>query len=388
MAIQIKYQASWFYDTENGEYQSDGDFSNAELTRRPWKAFWPPKSEDTFGTWLRCEHPEVLSWRFSYNRPFDQPWRLWRKSPTFEDENKTARQYIRKNSKRVETTSTSIVNTNIEELIAGLSNVRVHSIRYLVPLETYKIEKPFFSQLPCGTQLRRTNLVESEHTVVVHDVDRKAGSFKLDESGFQFEYLPTQISEWTDANIQSRYVPEVASWLKRFFNCEKVIVYNYNLRTSDEAASSSRSWKAPIFRVHCDNTPESCARRLEFQLPDEAAEILKGRYRYIDVWRCIVDEAVDSPLALCDYRSIATTDLWKVDIVYPHFCDEGYEMTYNPDHRWFYKKGISKDDVVLFKLGDNSSTAAKFSPHTAFIDPSASSECKRASIELRAIIVG
>lgn len=77
------------------------------------------------------------------------------------------------------------------------------------------------------------------------------------------------------------------------------------------------------------------------------------------VWRCIAGPDVDSPLTLCDYRTIATTDLWKIDIVYPHFCEEGYEVTYNPNHRWFYKKGMSKDDVVLFKLSDSSETTAK-----------------------------
>jgi hypothetical protein len=53
------------------------------------------------------------------------------------------------------------------------------------------------------------------------------------------------------------------------------------------------------------------------------------------------------------------TDLCNIDIVYPHFSEEGYELTYNPTHRWFYKKGMSKDDAVLFKLGDNLTTAAQ-----------------------------
>ena len=83
-------------------------------------------------------------------------------------------------------------------------------------------------------------------------------------------------------------------------------------------------------------------------------------YNYIDsVWRCIAGQDIDSPLALCDYRTITASDLWKIDIVYPHFSEEGYEVTYNPAHRWFYKKGMSKDDVVLFKLDDNLATVAK-----------------------------
>jgi hypothetical protein len=50
--------------------------------------------------------------------------------------------------------------------------------------------------------------------------------------------------------------------------------------------------------------------------------------------------------------------LVKADIIFPHYSDEAYEVTFNPAHRWFYKKGMHWDDVLLFKLGDNSPTEA------------------------------
>lgn len=42
-----------------------------------------------------------------------------------------------------------------------------------------------------------------------------------------------------------------------------------------------------------------------------------------------------------------------MDLVYPHFVDEAYEVRYNPSHRWFYKRGMEQDDVIVFKLYDN-----------------------------------
>lgn len=42
-----------------------------------------------------------------------------------------------------------------------------------------------------------------------------------------------------------------------------------------------------------------------------------------------------------------------MDIVYPHFVDEAYEVKHNPSHRWFYKKGMTQDDAVVFKLFDS-----------------------------------
>ncbi len=56
---------------------------------------------------------------------------------------------------------------------------------------------------------------------------------------------------------------------------------------------------------------------------------------------------------MCDYRTVDPRDLVPADIIFPHYQDEAYEVLYNPDQRWFYKKGMEWDDVVLFKLGDN-----------------------------------
>jgi hypothetical protein len=77
------------------------------------------------------------------------------------------------------------------------------------------------------------------------------------------------------------------------------------------------------------------------------------------VWRCVAGTNVDAPLAVCDYRSITPNDLHRIDIVYPHFSEEGFEVTHNPAHRWYYKKGMSKDDIVLFKIDDNLETVAR-----------------------------
>ncbi len=98
-----------------------------------------------------------------------------------------------------------------------------------------------------------------------------------------------------------------------------------------------------------------------------------------------------------------------MDIVYPHFVDEAYEVKHNPSHRWFYKKGMTQDDVIVFKLFDSlrseatgespdgaclvSTVACSLTcvvcPHSAFLDPSAPlGTPRRASIEVKAIVLG
>jgi hypothetical protein len=66
----------------------------------------------------------------------------------------------------------------------------------------------------------------------------------------------------------------------------------------------------------------------------------------------------DSPLALCDHRTISPSDLVPADIVFPHYLDEAYEVLHNPNHRWFYRQGMSDGDVILFKLADSAKDVA------------------------------
>jgi len=119
---------------------------------------------------------------------------------------------------------------DISDLGTRLPKVQGATITYLAPLELYQTQKPYFSQLPCGTTLARTNLVESDHLVEVCDIGGKEDIFELDETGFQFMHLPTNISEWTDESVQSEYFPAISAWLKEYFKCEKVFIYNYNVR--------------------------------------------------------------------------------------------------------------------------------------------------------------
>lgn len=111
---------------------------------------------------------------------------------------------------------------------------------------------------------------------------------------------------------------------------------------------------------------------------------------------------------MCDYRTLDDGDLVPTDIVYPHFVDEVYEVRYNPSHRWFYKKNMSVDEVLMFKLHDTSNEEATgkstpsretrvsranisspVCPHSAFVDGSNPPNMpKRASIEVKVMVFG
>ena len=92
---------------------------------------------------------------------------------------------------------------------------------------------------------------------------------------------------------------------------------------------------------------------------------------------------------MCDYRTITKKDYIGTDVIFPHCCDEGYDIQYSPAHRWVYQKGMTTDEVVMFKLGDSTDGVAKCVAHGAFADPTVKVQTSpRASVEVRAIILG
>lgn len=103
-------------------------------------------------------------------------------------------------------------------------------------------------------------------------------------------------------------------------------------------------------RVHVDQTPEAATNRVKRHVPELAEELLKHRYQIINLWRPISHPAVESPLAVCDYRSIN----WEQDLVpttlrYPDRDGETFTVNYNPAHKWKYLKGITPEEAILIK---------------------------------------
>jgi hypothetical protein len=122
-------------------------------------------------------------------------------------------------------------------------------------------------------------------------------------------------------------------------------------------------------------------------LPDEADQLLKGRFAVINLWRPIRGPLEDAPLAFCDARSVSFDDLAPMDLIYPDRVGETYLVKYNPRHRWFYAPRMRADEALLIKSYDSAEDGrARFTPHTAFEDPTTPvNRLPRESIELRAL---
>jgi hypothetical protein len=108
----------------------------------------------------------------------------------------------------------------------------------------------------------------------------------------------------------------------------------------------------------------------------------------VDVWRSIRGAVEESPLAVCDARSIAPDDRVPTDLVYPDRVGEVYSVRFNAAHRWYYYPRLRDDEALLIKTYDSlEDGTARFSAHTAFEDPSAGAGARpRESIEVRALV--
>ena len=120
---------------------------------------------------------------------------------------------------------------------------------------------------------------------------------------------------------------------------------------------------------------------------DEVEWRLRRRFAIINFWRPVTGPVLQTPLALCDARTIDPEDLIPSDLVYREWTGETYAMAYNPRHRWYWYPRQLPSEATLIKIYDSATNGpARLSAHTAFDDPSSASDAPaRRSIEIRAI---
>jgi hypothetical protein len=82
----------------------------------------------------------------------------------------------------------------------------------------------------------------------------------------------------------------------------------------------------------------------------EAKARLDKRFQIINLWRPIQHPAFDTPLALCDYRSVDyDKDLVASKLIFPGRVGETFSVSENPNHRWKYVSGLRPDEYTLIK---------------------------------------
>jgi len=256
---------------------------------------------------------------------------------------------------------------------------------------TYSVdtgEKPVNETMEEGNLERKYTGVFEEHVMDVRNGRLNRERFDLDEHGFEFVDHQTQVKNFLNPDeLKSIYYPEVEALIKQVSGASRVVIFDHTIRSGDQTDREEKLLREPVHRVHNDYTEWSGPQRVRDILPDEAEELLKNRCAVIQVWRAIRNPIESDPLAICEAETLSPNDLIASERRYPDRVGETYQISHNPDHRWFYFPKMTRDEALVFKVYDSEKDGrARFTAHTSFPDPTSPPDAApRESIEIRTL---
>jgi hypothetical protein len=227
-----------------------------------------------------------------------------------------------------------------------------------------------------------------EYKMPIYDGRVVADQLSLEREGFIFVRHETKVKDFYDeTEVRSIYYPEIEKLVKETSGAKRVLVFDHTLRSADSATREAKQISGPVRNAHNDYTEWSGPQRVRDLLPDEAEELLKGRFAVVQVWRPIRNPVQREPLAIADARTIGTKELFPSSRVYPDRVGEVYHCAFNPEHRWYYFPNMRRSEAVVFKTFDSSRDGrARWTAHTAFDDPNSPEDAPpRESIEMRTL---
>ena len=234
---------------------------------------------------------------------------------------------------------------------------------------------------------KRTGNYES-HTVTIHNARLLAGGLSLEREGFVLVRHDTRMKDFYDQEeVRTVYYKETEDLVKKTSGAKRVVVFDHTLRSGDEATREARQVGGPVRGAHNDYTDWSGPQRVRDILPDEAEELLKGRFAVVQTWRPINRPVIRDPLAICDAGSTGMEGAIPTARIYPDRRGETLHYTFNPRHYWYYFPHMERHEAVVFKTFESEKDGrARWTLHCAFDDPDTPPDAPpRESIEMRTL---
>ncbi|KAL2069949.1 hypothetical protein VTL71DRAFT_14629 [Oculimacula yallundae] len=228
----------------------------------------------------------------------------------------------------------------------------------------------------------------------IRDIRGRESEYTLDKDAFAVVSNVPESAERDfvdDDSIKKNYYPEVEKLiLDNVEGSNRVFLFDHTVRRSNPNAH-----RAPVTRVHIDQTKKSATQRVHHHLPEEAEKLLQGRYRIINIWRPLNGPVQQSPLGFASSSSLKDEDLIPIQHRYPDRTGETAGIRYNDSQKWHYLSGMRNDERLFLECFDSEATKSDTKvqggrvPHTAFQDPrSPKNAVGRESIEVRALVFG
>jgi hypothetical protein len=265
----------------------------------------------------------------------------------------------------------------------------VHAgIGFLAPA----VRKPVFHD-GCGVA---DYLPLETREVCIEDARPYAASCSLDEQGFVIVRRPSEVTDFLAAAGRHRYQRELEQLIVELTGAAKAVALaNGVIRRSERAAGHLREGTTVPGRfAHCDFSPNPAGSRFWVESlldPDEARVRLGRRFALYNVWRSLSLPPQDTPLALCDARSVTSADTVGCDQILcrPDGRRIEFELTvlrHSAAQRWCYFPDMSPEEVLVFRGFDSDPQRRGGVPHAAFDAPDcAAGVGARESIDERVI---
>ena len=258
-------------------------------------------------------------------------------------------------------------------------------------------ERPFnyMYQPPAGTPWQNCEYALQR----MHVVDARATAARpsIDREGYELWDAPSAVDDFADeAAIRRYYYAEAAELARWVTGARQAWVFDHLVRRREAGRPAlgfgrqgDGSNPAAVGRVHNDYSEASGRRRLDLVLTDPVALARVERFAIVNIWRSIRGPVLDTPLAVCDARSVSSRDLVAAEIRYPERTGEIYLVRHAARHQWAYFPGMDRHEALIFKQYDSQiNGTARFTPHSAFDLPDVPPDTPlRESIEVRCLVV-
>jgi hypothetical protein len=236
--------------------------------------------------------------------------------------------------------------------------------------------KPIFH----GRQRALDRLPLVDHAVRVEDLRSHERDTALGAEGFVLMQHETAVVDFFDMEERRRvYLPELEQLIVGLTGARKAIALGSSVvrRSERSVGFGASGTTVPGRFVHCDYSPNPEGSRYWLDRAmsvTEAARHARQRYAIYNVWRVLSEPPQDTPLALCDLRSLSPGDHVCCDCVNdpPDAPEQRFELSlyrFNPNQRWVYFSGMNRAEVLVFSGYDSESGWSGGVPHAAFDDP-------------------
>jgi hypothetical protein len=252
-------------------------------------------------------------------------------------------------------------------------------IRYVV-----KGEKAIFYP----TDRARSYWPPDDHEMTITDARPFQQELSIARNGFALLEHDTAVRDFHDAaQIEAIYIGEIIELAKRLNGAAKAFAFGPVARTDDPA---SHQGHLPAFGAHVDYGRRTIEAFTRDAFGAEADHWLGKRVVLMNFWRPI-QTVYRAPLALCDASTVLASDLHDSEVrggllnanrppLY------GFNLSYNPAHRWYYVPQMQPRELYAFKLYDSDASVPQWTGHTAIVDPETPADAPpRQSMEIRTV---